>query len=486
MTAIQIDPFATASQMVAALRDREVSAVELLELHLRRIERHNPALNAIVTPDYDAARVVAANADTTRAEDGAGRLLGLPLTIKDSIDVRGLLGTAGMEEFADRRPSTDGRLAARLRDAGGVIMGKTNVPAKLSDWQSNNPIFGRTNNPWDLARTPGGSTGGGAAAVAAGLTPLEFGSDVGGSIRIPAAFCGLYGHKPSETALARSGHFPGSPHPNPGIVMVVQGPLARSAEDVELALDVVAGPDVGEDAAWRLELPAPRHLRLSDYRVAVMPAIAWLPVDDEIGDAIERLASTLSRAGARVQEALPRSLGDLRRHHEVYATLLTLMTSLGRSQEERGALAERMRAGNDQFGEAYARGLELSAADYILILGQRELFRRAYREFFEEWDVLLAPVTLGPAFEHTTAPWPQRTLDVNGQEVQYGLQMAYPAVATLTGQPATAFPAGLTRAGLPVGLQAIGPYLEDRTTVRFAALVAQEIGGFRAPPGYEA
>ena len=130
--------------------------------------------------------------------------------------------------------------------------------------------------------------------------------------------------------------------------------------------------------------------------------------------------------------------------------------------------------------------LELSAADYILILGQRELFRRAYREFFEEWDVLLAPVTLGPAFEHTTAPWPQRTLDVNGQEVQYGLQMAYPAVATLTGQPATAFPAGLTRAGLPVGLQAIGPYLEDRTTVRFAALVAQEIGGFRAPPGYEA
>ena len=486
MTAIQIDPFATASQMVAALRDREVSAVELLELHLRRIERHNPALNAIVTPDYDAARVAAANADTTRAEDGAGRLLGLPLTIKDSIDVRGLLGTAGMEEFADRRPSTDGRLAARLRDAGGVIMGKTNVPAKLSDWQSNNPIFGRTNNPWDLARTPGGSTGGGAAAVAAGLTPLEFGSDVGGSIRIPAAFCGLYGHKPSETALARSGHFPGSPHPNPGIVMVVQGPLARSAEDVELALDVVAGPDVGEDAAWRLELPAPRHLRLSDYRVAVMPAIAWLPVDDEIGDAIERLASTLSRAGARVQEALPRSLGDPRRHHEVYATLLTLMTSLGRSQEERGALAERMRAGNDQFGEAYARGLELSAADYILILGQRELFRRAYREFFEEWDVLLAPVTLGPAFEHTTAPWPQRTLDVNGQEVQYGLQMAYPAVATLTGQPATAFPAGLTRAGLPVGLQAIGPYLEDRTTVRFAALVAQEIGGFRAPPGYEA
>ncbi len=486
MTAIQIDPFATASQMVAALRDREVSAVELLGLHLRRIERHNPALNAIVTPDYDAARVAAANADATRAEDGAGLLLGLPLTIKDSIDVRGLLGTAGMEEFADRRPSADGRLAARLRDAGGVIMGKTNVPAKLSDWQSNNPIFGRTNNPWDLARTPGGSTGGGAAAVAAGLTPLEFGSDVGGSIRIPAAFCGLYGHKPSETALVRSGHFPGSPHPNPGIVMLVQGPLARSAEDVELALDVVAGPDVGEDAAWRLELPAPRHLRLSDYRVAVMPAIAWLPVDDEIGDAIERLASTLSRAGARVQEALPRSFGDLRRHHEVYATLLTLMTSLGRSQEERGALAERMRAGDDQFGEAYARGLELSAADYILILGQRELFRRAYREFFEDWDVLLAPVTLGPAFEHTTAPWPQRTLDVNGREVQYGLQMAYPAVATLTGQPATAFPAGLTRAGLPVGLQAIGPYLEDRTTVRFAALVAQEIGGFRAPPGYEA
>ena len=253
-------------------------------------------------------------------------------------------------------------------------MGKTNVPPNAADWQSSNPIFGRTNNPWDLGRTPGGSTGGGAAAVAAGLTPLEFGSDIGGSIRVPAAFCGIYGHKPSETALARSGHFPGTPLPNPAVTMAVQGPLARTAEDLALGLDVTSGPDVGEDVAWRLEIPNPRHTSLSDFRVAVMPQIEWLPVDSEILAAQEQLVEYLVAGGAKAAKTQPANFGDLRRHHRVYSSILGLMTSSG-TAEQRGRLASNMRASHDEFQIAMAGGIEASGGDFLGWLQERELFR---------------------------------------------------------------------------------------------------------------
>ena len=484
MPATDVDLYGSATAMLRALDDGVVSAIELLGLHLERIERFNPTLNAIVTPDFDNARRTAEMADAGRARGLSGGLLGLPLTIKDCIDVAGLVGTAGVPDFADRVPESDSRLAARVRAAGGVIMGKTNVPPYAGDWQSSNPIFGRTNNPWDLGRTPGGSTGGGAAAVAAGLTPLEFGSDIGGSIRVPAAFCGIYGHKPSETAVTRSGHFPGSPLPHPAGVMSVQGPLARTAEDLALALDVVSGPDVGEDVAWRLELPPSRHDSLANFRVAVLPNVGWLPVDDEIIEAQERLVEFLRSSGACVEETQPGVFGDLSTHHEVYSSILGLMTSSG-SAEERSHLANNMRATGDQFQIAMARGIEATGLDLMTWLAQRERFREAYREFFDDWDVLIAPVTLTPAFPHTDAPWPQRTLDVNGREVDYGLQTVYPAVATLCGQPATAFPVGMTRSGLPIGLQAIGPYLEDHTPIRFASLLEGEFMGLRSPPGFD-
>ena len=484
MPAIEIEPLGSASAMLRALHGREISAVELLDLHLERVSRFNPALNAIVTPDFDNARAVSETYDADRADGLSGPLLGLPLTIKDCIDVAGLIGTAGVPDFADRVPETDSRLSARVRAAGGVIMGKTNVPPYAGDWQSSNPIFGRTNNPWDLGRTPGGSTGGGAAAVAAGLTPLEFGSDIGGSIRVPAAFCGIYGHKPSETAVTRSGHFPGSPLPNPAAVMSVQGPLARTAEDLALALDVVAGPDIGEDVAWRLELPPSRHDRLADFRVAVLPSVEWLAVDDEIREAQERLIECLQDSGARIEEAQPAAFGDLRAHHEVYSSILGLVTSSG-SAEDRSHLANNMRATGDQFQIAMARGIEATGLDLMMWLAHRERFRAAYREFFNDWDVLVAPITLTPAFPHTDAPWPQRRLNVDGREVDYGLQTVYPAVATLCGQPATAFPVGMTRSGLPIGLQAIGPYLEDHTPIRFASLLEAAFMGFRSPPGFD-
>ena len=484
VTAMPIDPFADATSMLAALDDGAVSSVELLEYHLARIERHNPTLNAIVTPDYDNARAQARAADDARTRGERAPLLGLPLTIKDCIDVAGLVGTAGLEKFAERVPTppTRGWRRGCAKAAASSWARRTCRPTPVTG-SPPIPYSGAPTTPGTLGRTPGGSTGGGSAAVAAGLSPLEFGSDIGGSIRVPAAFCGIYGHKPSETALAKSGHFPGSPLPNPGVVMSVQGPLARSARDLELAFDLVSGPDVGEDAAWTLNVPPARAEELASFRVAVMPPIEWLPVDAEIWAAQQRLADALSAAGAKVDVAQPAAFGDLRSHHRLYSSILSMLTAPPNA-EHRRRLAANMRATGEEFAIAGAIGLEASAAEYIGWLSERERFRQSYRDFFRDWDVLLAPITIVPPFPHTDAPWPMRTVDVNGRAVQYGLQVVYPAVATLSGQPATAFPMGLTASGLPIGLQAIGPYLEDRTPMRFAALVQNEVQGLETPPGY--
>src|SRR3989449_319085 len=403
MTTAKLDPFTTAGDMLRALAGRQVSAVELLELHVVRIARHDGTLNAIVTRDFERARRQAEAADTARARGEEGPLLGLPMTLKESINVTGLRTTVGVPEWSRFVSDHDAPATTRVRKAGAVIVGKTNVPPVLADWQADNPIFGRTVNPWDPARTPGGSTGGGAAALAAGLTPLEVGSDIGGSIRVPAAFCGVYGHKPSETALPRSGPVPYPPMP---------------------------------------------------------------------------------------KGAQPEILGDLRRHHALYRMLLAAVTSARLPEEERQRRVEIWKTRDDEFGQASLRGLRAGAAEYIGYFGQREQFRAAFRAFFREWDVLLAPITLGPAFPHVPKPYPpdakslHDTLEVGDRNVLYDLQLVYPGVATLAGQPATAFPLGLTRAGLPIGLQAIGPYLEDRTPIRFAGLVAREIGGFTSPPGF--
>src|SRR5438552_7801225 len=309
-----IDAFATAVDMLAALRARRVSAVELLELHLKRIARHNPELNAIVELDFERARREAEAADTRRARGEDAPLRGLPMTLKESINVRGLRTTAGMSQRKEFHSEHPAPVTTRVKGAGAAVMAKTNVPQMLADWQSVNPVYGRTNNPWDLGRTPGGSTGGGAAALAAGLTPLEFGSDIGGSIRVPAAFCGVYGHRPSETAMPRSGQFPMPPMPNAAVVMGVQGPLARSADDLELALDVAAGPEAGEDVAWKLSIPPARRDRLADVRVAVLPAIDWVPVDGEVATALDSVAARLGRLGCQVKTAQPDALADHRAH----------------------------------------------------------------------------------------------------------------------------------------------------------------------------
>lgn len=481
------DAFASAHALLAALREGQISATALVELHLARIARYNPQLNAIVIPNYEQARQRAAEADAARRRGELfGSWNGLPLTIKDSIEVAGLRTTAGIAARAGVISVEHAPLAQRLFDAGGILLGKTNVPPYAGDWQTDNPLFGRTNNPWDLSRTSGGSTGGGAVSVAAGLTPLAFGSDIAGSIRVPAAFCGIYGHRPSETAVPHTGHVPGSSLPNQALVMAVQGPLARAATDLELALEVIAGPVVGEDVAWRLMFPPARQTSLAGFRVAILPRVAWLPVDTEITAALDDLAQRLGRLGTTVAEAQPEGF-DLWKHQEVYASLLHAVVFLNLSDEQRTQLAHRLQHSTDPFAPAQVYGLMATAAQFIGLHAQRERYRATFRDFFRDWDVLLAPVTIASAFPHIDreATFASRTLQINGQSVPYSRLQVYPGLASLSGQPATAFPWGRTRSGLPIGLQAIGPYLEDRTPITFAALLERAFGGFVPPSGYD-
>jgi len=482
-TPTSVSPFARAVDMMAALDAKVVSSRELVELHIERIARLNPPINAIIIETFERARAMAAEADLRRERGERGPLLGLPHTTKESNAVAGLPQTAGIPDFAAYTADEDGAVPATVFAAGAPLLGKTNIPVALGDWQADSPIYGRTNNPWDLGRSPGGSTGGGSAALAAGLTPLEFGSDIGGSTRVPAAFCGVYGLRPSETVWPRFGAFPFSLAPNPAAVLAVQGPLARSAYDLELALKVVAQPDPGEDVAWRLELPKSRHDNLRDFRVAVLPDLPWVPVSSEMRARRDELASWLSAQGATVAEASPDF--DWRRHFLDYQTVLASRTSGGQPLEQRQALAKTLRESGDEAAAAVADGILLSAIDYSMLLDARERYRATYRRFFRDWDVLLTPMALSEAFPHQDGPFTQRTLDFDGQRVEYRLQVFYPQVATMAGQPAVAFPGGLTASGLPLGLQAVGPYLEDLTALRFVQLIEDARGGFVAPKGYE-
>jgi amidase len=400
--------------------------------------------------------------------------------------VAGMRTTAGDLAFSDHLPAIDAPIIAAARAAGAVILGKTNVPPWAGDFVADNPVFGRTNNPWDLTRTPGGSTGGGAAALAVGMTPLEFGTDIGGSVRVPAAYCGVFGHRSSETALPRVGSSPRRTRPNAAQVLVVMGPLARSPQDLALAIDVVAGPVEGEDVAWRLALPPARHDRLTDFRVAVLPWPAWMPLDAEIRAAWEDFVSHLSRHGAHVAIAQPEGLGDLRAYSDLYLRLLLAQWTPPTPLVEREALLAPLRGNADPFIQAQAEVIAADIGTYLDWHNRREEHRAAYRAFFREWDVLVMPTTLVPAFPHSSSTVVERMITVNGEAVRNHRQVFCASVATLTGQPATAFPVGLTRAGLPIGLQAVGPYLEDHTPIRFATLVEQEFGGFRPPPGYDA
>jgi amidase len=384
--------------------------------------------------------------------------------------------------FKGYAPAGDGLLAKAVFDAGAGLLGKTNIPVALSDWQADSPVYGRTNNPWDLSRTPGGSTGGGSAALAAGLTPLEVGGDIGGSVRVPAAYCGVYGHRPSETAIPKTGAFPLADLPNPAFLMGVQGPLARTAADLELLFDVLRGPELGEEVGWQQALPPPRRRSLGEFRVAVIDSVAGVRASNAMQGRLDELAALLGKAGAKVEAALPEI--DLEAYFLDYARLLQLMISQGLPRADREARAVELRELGDPVNAAQADGLLLDAHAYLELVRRREEARQAWRAFFRDWDVVIAPMALDAAFPHQTAAFDTRTLQVDNQAVPYFHNIVFPMLAIFAGLPSTAFPAGLDSQGLPLGLQAIGPYLEDRTTLAFAQLLEREWYRFEAPPGY--
>ncbi|MEQ1682368.1 MAG: amidase [Burkholderiaceae bacterium] len=480
--------FESASNLAAAIRTRRISSRELLALYLQRVERFNPALNAVVTLDAERAfmRADAADAALARGESW-GALHGVPITIKDSFETAGLRTTSGAPELTGHVPSHNATAVQRLVAAGAVVFGKTNLPTFAMDLQSYNPVFGCTHNPWDTMRTPGGSSGGAAAALAAGLTGLELGSDIGGSIRTPAHFCGIYGHKPTFGLVPMQGHIPGPPGLLSETDIGVGGPMARSADDLALALDLLAGPTDERATAWRLQLPAPRHESLRGVRVA-----AWLDdpacaVDSEVLARHQALVQVLREAGAVVDEQARPAFG-FAEAHELYLQLLYAATSPGLPRGQWLGLAQaadRLPPGADDAKSLFARSATLRHRDWLGVHERRERIRSAWARFFKDHDVLLCPATPTPAIPHDhSEPMAQRLIRVNGSARPYTDQLAWAGLIGMALLPSTVAPAGRTPAGLPVGVQIVGPFLEDRTTIRFAQLLAQAVGGFARPPGY--
>jgi amidase len=486
----EIDIWSSAATQSRALRQRHISVSELLDLYREGIQRFNPQLNAIVVDCLDAAAERALQVDSLPKDQVPLPLAGLPMTIKESIEVKGLPTCGGVLADRDRRSTVDAPHARALLEAGMTLMGKTNIPSACADWQANSPVYGRTNNPWNLERSPGGSSGGSAAALAAGLTPLEIGTDIGGSVRVPANFCGVYGLRPSETAVPRYGDYPGGSGPNPSVVMSVFGPLARYPADLEVALDIISGPDFGEDAGWKLEIRPARHEALADFRVGILSDIDWVPLSNDVRSAVQTVRQTLESIGAKVTIVDAEELfGGTWAHHLTYTSLLMAIMGPDVTDEDRALVSERLRDRPELLAAVNA-SFDSPPATVFEWHGKREQQRALYRQLFKRLDVLISPITLRTAFEHITEGRPlvdlyTRTIGIDGQVYPYDLQLVYPAVSTLSGQPSVAFPTGIGSDGLPIGLQAIGPYLEDRTPIRFAELLAEEIGRFAPPPGYD-
>lgn len=483
--------FRSATALLTALDRRETSSEELLKLFLSRIERLSATVNAVVTLDAGRALEEARRCDAQRAAgDLRGALHGLPVTVKDSFETEGLRttsgGAPGLETYV---PERDAKAVARLKAAGAIVFGKTNLSTLAMDIQTYNSAFGTTNNPWDPSRTAGGSSGGSAVAMSAGLSALELGSDLGGSIRIPAAFCGVFGHRPSFGIVPTRGHIPGPPGTLAAPDLETAGPIARSAEDLDLALGVVARADEKDAVGWHLKLPPPRRRGLSDYRLAAWLDDSAAPVDAALGERLEAVVGELRAAGADVDtEARPGFI--LADNARLFMRVLYGSMSPGLPDGQFEKLRSRaagLAPDDDSFRARLTRDTVQTHRDFELAREARERMRALWTEFFRRYDALLCPVFPTPAFAHDQSPdMGRRTLVVNGIPEPYlGTLLGWPALAGLSSLPGTSAPVGFTRDGLPAGIQVVGPYLEDRTSIHVAKLVAEVSGGYVPPPSVE-
>lgn len=480
----QTEPFYwTATETLAALKSRDIGAVELLDMMEKRQSERDGETNAVIEKHMDQARAAARAFDDGKGGDGA--LAGLPMTIKESFEVEGFHTTAGIPDLANYVSAADADVARRVKAQGAIIWGKTNVPVATADHQSYNPLYGTTRNPWNLERTVGGSSGGSAASLASGFTSFEVGSDIGGSIRLPSHYCGVWGHKPTHGIVSGRGHVPPFPGTRPLSALSVYGPMARSAADLALGLEVLAGATPG--SAWRLDLPEARHQRMADFRVGV--CTNWFPVDPAYAEAIEAFAGELAKQGATVTHL--KDPPPIERYEDLY--IAALFAVIGSSLPE-GELAayERVASRHPEgsLPRKVAAATRSSLAQYSSIVDQQERLKAIWGEWFGRFDVILCPVSMTVAFPHQTedghGPVPQmdRVLDVGGEVRPYMENLFWPGVATLAHLPSTVRPLPQKVRGMPAGVQCLGPVFGDRTTIKFAALCDEIFGGFEKPPGY--
>jgi len=469
--------------MAHAVQTKQISATELIDITFRRIDRLNSTLNAIVWECREQAMARARQADAALARGQAtGPLHGVPVTIKESFAYQGSPNTWGLPPLKDAMSPRTAVAVERLESAGAIVVGKTNVPVMLGDWQSYNPIYGTTNNPWDVTRTPGGSTGGGAAAVAAGLSALTIGSDLSGSIRIPAHFCGIFGHKPSLDLVSTTGFQPGPWDGSPGYPMDLSavGPLARSADDLALALAVLGGANGDDAKAWNCRMPAPRHTRLDEFRIGYVLDDALAPIASDMGALYETALSELGKTGARLDRGWPAGI-DPRTHLNTLLYLLGALVTADMDTAERARA--RGRFGKDP-NDIFAAAAVEPHARWLHETQRRLAYRALWQRYFESYDVFLLPPTVTTAFLHDhSEPIGNRVIETPAGKRPYVQDIPYwTGPATLAGLPATVAPIGRTGDGLPAGIQIVGPMWEDGTSIEFAALLSDRLGGYAPPP----
>ena len=478
--------FKSATELARMVRAREVGCLELLDYFIGRMEKYNPSVNAIIVQDLDVARKRAIAADKALSQGGdVGPLFGVPMTIKESFNLAGTPTTWGFPEFKNNIATSNAVAVDRLLDAGAVIFGKTNVPPGLMDGQSNNEIYGRTNNPWDLSRTPGGSSGGSAAALAAGMTGLEFGSDIASSIRNPAHYCGVFGHKPTWGVCPQRGHMLVDTLQSTDIGVV--GPLARSVSDLELAFSVVAGPADADTMGYSLALRPATKKALKDFRVALVCNDSFAEVDHTVSEQLNKLGDFLEGEGAEVSRD-ERPAFDSEELYILYMILLRAAAA-GSVPDEEFAQNLEWAKGADRstrdIAKANAYGVTLSHRDWLRLDEERHRYRVKWIEFFDRFDVLLCPPLSTPAFPHKSGSPQGRTLTVNGHEVPFENQLFWAGYGGLFYLPATVAPIGRSPEGLPVGVQIIGRQYNDYTCLRFARLLEERYCAFVPPPNFD-
>ncbi|MGO9604197.1 MAG: amidase [Candidatus Binataceae bacterium] len=474
--------YLSAIAIARKIRRRDISSREAVDYFLARVAALDKPINSVVTIDAARARSEADAADAALARgEVRGPLQGVPITIKDSFQTVGMRTTSGAPELSTFIPKEDAWPVARLREAGAIIFGKTNLPIYAGDLQSYNAVFGTTNNPYDVSRTPGGSSGGSAAALACGFTPLELGSDIGGSIRLPSHMSGVVGHKPSYAIVPAHGQIPGPPGTLTLADLAVAGPMARSVDDLRLGLDLMAGPNRWDYPAWSIKLPPPPHRSLKEYRIA-----AWLDdpacrVEPESRDLLEKAAQKLASAGVAVDHDA-RPAFTLEKVADTFFALLQAALAGGVSNEKLDEYAAT--PGNTP--AAQTRRLLAMRHRHWLSYNERRLqMRRRWEEFFTNWDAILLPVMPCPAIAHDhSEPQASRTAPVGGEPLPYWSLTTWMAPAGACYLPATVVPVGRLKNGLPVGIQIVGAYLRDRTTLDIGKRLLAMLGGCPRPPGF--